>query len=180
MIERFLQSLGSILYVQIWESRLRITNIKTGEIYDDEPLMAIRITSKRNKEIREIIAIGSKSKSLLSSDTKIINPFSHPRVLFANFSGGEKLLQHAFHQLHAKKLFSPAPVVVIHPMEKIEGGLTQIEHRAFKEMAAGAGAREIAVYSGPELSMHRFDYQAMLAADKELESEMAFGGLSRR
>ena len=41
-----------------------------------------------------------------------------------------------------RKLFSMSPIIVVHPMEKIEGGLTGIEHRAFRELALGAGAPE--------------------------------------
>ncbi len=43
-------------------------------------------------------------------------------------------------------------------MEKLEGGLTQIEFRAFKEQALGAGSRDSVVYLGPELSIYNFDY----------------------
>ncbi len=45
-----------------------------------------------------------------------------------------------------------APEVLIHPMELIEGGITQVEYRVFVELAIGAGASKAAVYSGPVLS----------------------------
>ena len=49
--------------------------------------------------------------------------------------------------------------VVIQLMENIEGGLTDIEERAFKELAFGAGARSVCLYAGmTELSLADFNY----------------------
>ena len=45
-----------------------------------------------------------------------------------------------------------APVVVIHPLGKPAGGFTQVENRAFREMAIGAGASEVTVWNGRNLT----------------------------
>ena len=42
--------------------------------------------------------------------------------------------------------------IVIHPMERIEGGLSQIEERALRELAIGAGASRVAVWVGDALT----------------------------
>jgi rod shape-determining protein MreB len=42
--------------------------------------------------------------------------------------------------------------VVIHPLEKIEGGLSQVEERLFHELAVGAGASKVVVWAGAPLS----------------------------
>ena len=47
-------------------------------------------------------------------------------------------------------------------MEMTEGGLSQVEDRVFRELAAGAGAKEVLVWVGDELSD-----QAMLAKINE-------------
>ena len=39
----------------------------------------------------------------------------------------------------------------MHPMEKVEGGLTQIEERVFLEVAYGSGASKAAVWTGDQL-----------------------------
>ncbi len=44
------------------------------------------------------------------------------------------------------------PRTLLHPLETIDGGLTQIEERAFQELAIGAGASKVKVWSGPALS----------------------------
>jgi len=40
---------------------------------------------------------------------------------------------------------------MIHPTENIEGGLTQIEQRAFRELGMAAGGCQVKVWDGPEL-----------------------------
>jgi len=42
--------------------------------------------------------------------------------------------------------------MVIHPIEMVEGGLSQVEERMFKELATAAGARKVSVWLGHELS----------------------------
>ena len=74
------------------------------------------------------------------------------------YSKSKKLLQYIIHSLSKQKFLLISPLIVIHPMEKLEGGLTQIEFRAFKELALGAGSREAVVYQGPELNIYNFNY----------------------
>ena len=75
-------------------------------------------------------------------------PFSHERTLLANFTNADRLMKQGLAQL---KSFLP-PVVVVHPLERLEGGLTQIEERAYQELAVGAGAGKAVVWTGHELS----------------------------
>jgi rod shape-determining protein MreB len=44
------------------------------------------------------------------------------------------------------------PRVVIHPLGNPAGGFTQIERRAFREMALGAGASIVHVWTGRPLT----------------------------
>jgi rod shape-determining protein MreB len=85
----------------------------------------------------------------------------------ADFTVAEKLLQHAVHQLATNALLRPSPRMILHPLEKTEGGLTQVEVRAWQELAAGAGARSAAVWIGADLSdadilEHRYPGEAWL------------------
>ncbi len=161
MIRNFINKFGTTLYVQIWENRIKVTDINTSRVFDEKPLVQIE-TNK--KGIKEVTAIGN------SASFNTVNPFSHPRVLFADFFVAEVLLKRIFKQLVDKKLFSPAPAIVIHPMEKIEGGLTMIEIRAFMELAHGAGARGSVVHQGAELQPSLINFEELakreLAADK--------------
>lgn len=59
------------------------------------------------------------------------------------------------------------PIVVMHPLTMLEGGLTQIEIRAFAELASMAGASRAYVWQGPSLTTeqlrkHSFPEQGRL------------------
>jgi len=101
-----------------------------------------------------------------------VNPFSHPRSLLNDFYNAERLLQAIVKKLTGKKFISPAPAIIIHPMEKIEGGLTSIEIRAFKEMAYGAGAREVAIYQAKEaLKDSEINFKDIVKQEEDLALE---------
>jgi rod shape-determining protein MreB and related proteins len=153
MIRRLFNSLGSTMYVQIWSSHIKVTDVRTGKVFDDEPLVALE--NKGGK--RRFRAFGSAARQLASADVEVINPFQHPRVLFADFVVGEELLKHILSSFYRHQLIAPAPAIVIHAMEKTEGGLTMIERRAFTELGLGAGARIAEVYEGPELPISGFE-----------------------
>lgn len=77
-------------------------------------------------------------------------PFSHPRSTLNDFYIAELLLNKIVKKVIPNKLFSTLPLMIIHPMEKSEGGLTAIEVRAFQGLSFRAGARDIAVYQGKD------------------------------
>ena len=81
-----------------------------------------------------------------------IDPFSHKRSILGNFAIAENLLTESLKQIYEGSWFSPSPIMIIHPMELIDDGLTQIEVRALAELGAGAGARKVFVYTGDELT----------------------------
>jgi rod shape-determining protein MreB len=47
-------------------------------------------------------------------------------------------------------------------MEKTEGGLTEVERKAFRELALGAGARAVVVHEGEELYPRSLNFEALL------------------
>ncbi|MFT7223082.1 MAG: rod shape-determining protein MreB [Cellvibrionaceae bacterium] len=106
-----------------------------------------------------IEAIGNSVK-VLGKDKghKIVNHFSHPRLSVNDFQLAEKVLMHAIRVLHKNKLFAPSPRIIVQPMEKLEGGITEIEKRVFRELCLGAGAREVFIHTGAELSIYNIDF----------------------
>ncbi len=163
MFEQIIKKFNPVLYVQIWENRIKVTDINSGNRYDEKPLMALQ---KNNKGKEVIIAVGNRVDSMDNQlQTTIINPFSHPRTLISNFVVAEKILQHII-----DTMFKPTflkPLIVVHPMETMKGGITQIEFRAFKELALGAGARDSTLYQGSELNIEYFDYARIKNYEKE-------------
>ncbi|MEW8110733.1 MAG: rod shape-determining protein [Candidatus Thiodiazotropha endolucinida] len=166
--DQLVEKYSNIFYVQIWEQKLKVTDASTGRIYEDIPLVAIQTMANGRKEVS---AIGSEAKMATGANILTVNPFSHPRVLFSDFTVAEKLLQHVFRLLNKGKLFTLNPTVVVHPMEKTEGGLTMIENRAFKELGTGAGAREVFVYEGNPIPVQELSRSRLLASDEEPQSQ---------
>jgi hypothetical protein len=75
--------------------------------------------------------------------------FSSPRMLIADFTVAERLLREAVREVG--KGFLGAHMLM-HPMELVDGGIAPVEVRTFVELAIGAGASKVAVWSGPVLS----------------------------
>ena len=150
MFRSLINKFGSTLYVQIWENRIRVVNVETNEVFDEKPLLQIEMGKNGAKDVT---AFGN------NAFINPLNPFSHPRALLCDFFIAERLLQLIVKKLLGKKFILCAPAIIIHPMEKNEGGLTMIEIRAFKEMGLGAGGRDVAIYQGKstlELSQINF------------------------
>jgi len=145
----------STFYVQIWEDRLKVMDSAKNKSFDDSPIVVIQ-THDSGKKV--ISGIGKNAAISLKPNEIAVNPFSHPRALLSDFYVGEKLLQHAFKSISNAKFLRPRPKVIIHPMEKTEGGLTAIEKRAFTELALGAGAVAIKIHVGKTLDITELEF----------------------
>jgi len=100
-----------------------------------------------NRFVLKLLEEGSKPITIAPA-----SPFSTARLLVGQFSAAEQALKLALKAMFAGRWFAPSPVVVIQPMEKIDGGLAEVEKRALHELALGAGARQAVVWVGHELS----------------------------
>ena len=75
--------------------------------------------------------------------------FASPRMLIADFTTAMHQLKGAVKSL--RRGFLP-PQILVHPMEQIEGGVTQVEYHVFLELGLGAGASKAAVHVGQPLA----------------------------
>lgn len=82
-------------------------------------------------------------------ETQRDQQFASPRMLIADFTTAQHQLKELVKSVR-RGLRSPE--ILIHPMERIEGGVTQIEYRVFEELGSGAGASRVGVYTGFSLS----------------------------
>jgi rod shape-determining protein MreB and related proteins len=156
MIGKLLAKLMSAtVYVQLSEHRIRARHIESGAVFDQQPFIAVK---RAGAGKRVIHAVGDAAYGLRNDpEYEVSNPFSHPRMLVADFGYAEKVLTYALRKVLGARLLTPSAVVVIHPLEKLDGGLTDIECRVFRELALGAGAREVHIHVGQALSSTRFD-----------------------
>lgn len=152
------------VYVRISADRLRVHHLEDGAVFDQPPFIALDTSNPRKVTIE---AIGNEAYALQADSRFIVtNPFSHPRLLVSNFGYAERVLTHAIRDVHQAKFITPSPVVVMHPLEKLEGGLTDIECRVFRELAMGAGAREVHLHVGDPLSLTHFNWDQIRSPDE--------------
>lgn len=137
-----------VIYVQISPDRLTVRNTKTGASFSDVPEVAIA-----NKPKPSILAVGKEARThKAGSSVQIVNPFAHPRSMVSDFTVAEQVLKAFILRVKGNSFFIPAPKVVMHPLGEPAGGFTQVEARAFHEMALGAGASRVTVWQGRQLS----------------------------
>ncbi len=139
---------NSCLYVQISPERLIVRDPRTGIQFSEIPEVGIAHDPKAR-----IVGVGVAARSAVAGlNGEVVNPFGHPRSLVSDFTVAEQLLKTVVRQVLGSALFRVAPRIVIHPLGDPAGGFTQIERRAIREMALGAGASKVIVWVGRNLS----------------------------
>jgi rod shape-determining protein MreB and related proteins len=147
---------GGPYYVRLRRNRIHIRDAKGQRQFEDEPLVALT-----DEDPPRIEAIGVAARR---SKRRIVNPFSHPRVIVDDYAVAEKLLQHAFKMVSPRTLIRASPIAVMHWLDELEGGLTPIERRVLHELGEGAGARRVYVWEGRELTNEELRSGAYRAA----------------
>jgi rod shape-determining protein MreB and related proteins len=79
-------------------------------------------------------------------------PFTTTRLLIGQFLAAENVLKRAVKEMSKGGIFAVSPQVLIQPLEMLDGGLSEVEERALREVAIGAGASKVVVWVGHELS----------------------------
>ncbi|MFT5116659.1 MAG: hypothetical protein ACI9NY_000181 [Kiritimatiellia bacterium] len=80
------------------------------------------------------------------------SPYTTNRLLVGTFSAAESALTKLIKNILPKSIISKSPQVVIQPISMIEGGLSEVEERIFKELALGAGAFKVILHVGAALT----------------------------
>ena len=80
------------------------------------------------------------------------SPFTGERLLIGDFEVAQRTLQDGLRQVAGSRWFRPAPRILMHQLEMTEGGLAEIEVRILRELAIGAGAMRVQVWTGPHLA----------------------------
>ncbi len=95
---------------------------------------------------KSIAAVGAEAKAMIGrtpGNIQAIRPLKDGVI--ADFTVTEKMLQHFIHKVHESRFFHPSPRVLV----CVPCGSTQVERRAIRESAAGAGAREVYLIEEP-------------------------------
>jgi rod shape-determining protein MreB and related proteins len=142
-----LGSLRPTVYAQLHPDRLSVRDVRTGRSYAARPVGAV-LTGP----VRRVVRVGDDALTASAGrPLEIVNPFKHPRMLIAEFTLGQQVLKGFLKKLYASSLLPRQPVLVLHPRIDPEGGFTEIEIRALRELALGAGASRVLVWHGRDL-----------------------------
>jgi hypothetical protein len=79
----------------------------------------------------------------LESAIELTKALDHPRTLMGDFAGVEAAFKGLLGTLGLRTWYARKPVTLVHLLEPADGGYTQLELRAFREAALGAGCSEV-------------------------------------
>lgn len=116
-----------------------------GIVLNEPSVVAIR-TDKARGSIKSVAAVGEEAKRMLGRtphNIEAIRPLKDGVI--ADFTVTEKMLQYFIHKVHESRFFRPSPRVLI----CVPVGSTQVERRAIRESALGAGARDVYLIDEP-------------------------------
>ena len=115
-----------------------------GIVLDEPSVVAIREEPGRGG--KSVEAVGMEAKNMLGrtpGHISAIRPLKDGVI--ADFTVTEKMLQHFIRKAHPGRYFRPSPRVLV----CVPYGSTQVERRAIRESAEGAGARKVFLIEEP-------------------------------
>ncbi len=116
-----------------------------GIVLNEPSVVAIRQESGARNS-RNILAVGHEAKKMLGrtpGSIQAIRPMKDGVI--ADFTVTGEMLKFFIRKVHENRLFQPSPRIVI----CVPCGSTQVERRAIRESAMGAGAREVYLIEEP-------------------------------
>jgi rod shape-determining protein MreB and related proteins len=116
-----------------------------GIVLNEPSVVAIRRDGDR-VNAKSIRAVGAEAKRMLGrTPGHIIAIRPLKDGVIADFTITEKMLQYFIRRVHGSTMFKPSPRVLV----CVPCGSTQVERRAIRESAAGAGARTVHLIEEP-------------------------------
>lgn len=138
-----------IVYVKLSPDSLSLREVRSGRVVSEAPMAAIARHHPENR----LLGVGEAARAAASTEpAHLVNPFRHPRSLISDFTLAEAVMKGFMKKLFAGRLFAQSPIAVLHPQVDPEGGFTQVELRALRELMLAAGAARAIVWHGRELA----------------------------
>jgi rod shape-determining protein MreB len=141
-------ALKPLLYIRLSPMRLTVRNVKTGEFISEPPESPSPAGPKE-----KILGVGDDAALHKSSKSaQVINPFAHPRSMMSDFTAGQQVSKPLCASCVRAGCLRRRPAWYFTSQGDPAGGFTQVEIRAFHEMALGAGASEVTFWQGQDLT----------------------------
>lgn len=145
MFRSLLGIFSTDLSIDLGTANTLIYSRDKGIVLNEPSVVAIR-QDRGPGGPKSVAAVGTEAKLMLGrTPGKIVAIRPLKDGVIADFTVTEKMLQHFIHKVHESRFFRPSPRVLI----CVPCGSTQVERRAIKESAGGAGAREVYLIEEP-------------------------------
>ena len=138
MLKKFRGMFSNDLSIDLGTANTLIYVKGQGIVLNEPSVVAIR--QDRAGSPKSVAAVGHDAKQMLGrtpGNIAAIRPMKDGVI--ADFFVTEKMLQHFIKQVHSNSFMRPSPRVLV----CVPVGATQVERRAIRESAQGAGAREV-------------------------------------
>jgi rod shape-determining protein MreB len=144
MVLKYLRGMfSSDLAVDLGTANSLIYARGRGIVLNEPSVIAQRVGVPGSKGIA---AVGARAKVMLGrapGGIQVVRPLKDGVI--ADYGATEAMLQFFIHQAHEHTFLSPSPVILV----CVPVGATQVERRAIRESALGAGAREVFLMEEP-------------------------------
>src|SRR3989440_6324522 len=144
MFKRLRGYFSSDLSIDLGTANTLIYVRDKGIVLNEPSVVAVQDEPGRSGKV--IVAVGSEAKAMLGRTPGHITAVRPMKDgVISDFTYTEKMLQHFINKVHGNRTLKPSPRVLV----CVPFGSTQVERRAIRESAEGAGARNVAIVSEP-------------------------------
>ena len=144
MLKRLRGHFSNDLAIDLGTANTLIYDKSRGIILNEPSVVSVQTDPVRGGKI--IVAVGREAKKMLGrapAHITVIRPMKDGVI--ADFTYTGKMLQYFINKVHDNRFLRPSPRVLV----CVPFGSTQLERRAIKESAKGAGARSVDIVPGP-------------------------------
>ena len=145
LFSRFTKFFSTDIAIDLGTANTLIYTKEAGIVLDEPSVVVIKRDGKYLGKT-SVIAVGNEAKAMLGrvpTGIEAIRPMKDGVI--ADFTVTEVMLKHFIKLAHPQMLFKPSPRIVI----CVPCGSTQVERRAIRESALGAGASEVYLIEEP-------------------------------
>jgi rod shape-determining protein MreB len=138
MLKRIRGYFSSDLSIDLGTANTLIYIKSRGIVLNEPSVVAVRGDTLGGGKI--VVAVGAAAKKMLGrtpEHTTTVRPLKDGVI--ADFTYTEKMLQYFIDKVHGDRMVRPSPRILV----SVPFGSTQVERRAIKEAAEGAGARRV-------------------------------------
>jgi rod shape-determining protein MreB len=144
MLKRFRGYFSSDLSIDLGTANTLIYVKSRGIVLNEPSVVSVQREPRGGGKI--VVAVGAEAKKMLGRTPGHITAVRPMKDgVIADFTYTEKMLQYFINKVHGNRFFGSSPRVLV----CVPFGSTQVERRAIKESAAGAGARSVDLVPEP-------------------------------